>query len=407
MANSITPTDVYAIVNAAANEMFGKNATIQAVNTTTFATVGEAMLRTGYENTLNALSVVMERTYMAIRPYTHKFSIMDYNDDMYGAIRRKISFFYDGAEASQNFNTNLSAEQLDDGKSIDHYTIRKRYPLEINFAGLKVLQRHFTRFEEQLKIAFHSEAEFSAYIAGIMKEVGNEREALIEAENRLLVLNHIGGVYNTGTAGMKINLTSAYNEKYGTTYTSAQLRTTYLKEFLAFMVSTIKYASRMLTEQNTLYHLTPVKNNDAGEALTLLRHTPMNRQKLFLLAPLMIDAEANVLPEIFNDRYLSIENYEAVNYWQNPNDPGAISVTPNQLNVTTGQSMDGAAVTAPYIVGLLFDRDALAVNWKLDKVRTTPINAAGDYYNTYYHWVKNYTDDFTENSILLYMEDEE
>ena len=33
MANSLTPTDVYAIVNAMSAEMFGQNATLTAFNT--------------------------------------------------------------------------------------------------------------------------------------------------------------------------------------------------------------------------------------------------------------------------------------------------------------------------------------------------------------------------------------
>ena len=40
MANTLTPTDVYAIVNAMAAEMYGANNSLQAVNTSTFATVG-------------------------------------------------------------------------------------------------------------------------------------------------------------------------------------------------------------------------------------------------------------------------------------------------------------------------------------------------------------------------------
>ena len=408
MANVMTPVDVYTVVNAMAQSMFGANTAIQAVDTSSFVSVGEAMLRSGYENTLNALGMQIARTLFAVRPYSGKFGLINQIDAEYGAIIRKISYFYDGAEQSTDWNTNLAAEQLDDGNSIDHYKIRKRYPLEINFSGNKVLQKSFTRFRKQLKIAFRSEEEFSNYYAGLMVEIANEIRIIQETENRLTVLNHIGGVYNTGTTRMKVNLTAGFNTKFGTTYTSAQLRSEHLKDFLAYMVSTIKYTSDLLEEASTVFHLTPVKHKDDGTTvLQLLRHTPKSMQRLFLLRPLMLDAEAMVLPEIFNDNYLKIENYEGVNFWQDLSNPGSISVTPNQLNATTGASETGTAVTNPYIVGLMFDRDALATNYKVDDVVTTPVNAAGDYYNTYYHWCKNYLDDFTENSVLFYMEDGE
>ena len=41
MANTFTPTDVYGIVNAMQKEMFGSEPTVQAIDTTTFGTVGE------------------------------------------------------------------------------------------------------------------------------------------------------------------------------------------------------------------------------------------------------------------------------------------------------------------------------------------------------------------------------
>lgn len=405
MANVMTPVDVYAVVNSMAESMFGAETSLKAKDTSTFVTVGEAMLRQGYENTLNALSLAMGRAILAVRPYTGKFRIITRTEQEYGAIKRKISYFYDPAEPSQDWNTDITNNQLFDGKSIDHYKIRKRYPLEIHFVGLKVIQKHFTRFREQLKLAFRNEEEFGRYYYGLLVEVNNELELMRESENRLHVLNHIGAVYNTGSATMKVDLTDGFNKKFGTSYTSAQLRSEHLKEFLAYMVSVIKYTSRMMTEFNTLYHLTPKKTNDAGEDLVLLRHTPMADQRLLLLEPLMIDAESLVLPQIFNDQYLKIANYEGVNYWQNPVDPGAVQVTPNQLNVSTGASETGSAVNIPYVVGMLFDRDALVTAYHMEDVLTTPVNAAGNYYNTFYHWAKDYQDDLTENTVIFYMAD--
>lgn len=406
MANTLIPTDVYQIVNQTAKAMFGADTNIQAVDTSTFVAVGEAMLRQGYENTLNALNMMIGNTIIAVRPYSGKFKIISETEQEYGAITRKISFFYDGAEASQDWNTNINDKQLSDGSSVDHYKIRKQYPLEINFAGIKALQKHYTRFKTQLKVAFRSEDEFAKFYVGLAQEVANELEILMEAENRALVLNHIGALYDTGNTRMKVNLTEAFNTARNTTYTTAQLLNEHLKEFLAFFVETVKNTSDLMEEANVLFHLTPRKTNDAGEELMLLRHTPKEYQKLILYAPLIRSAEANVLPEIFHDGYLRLKNYEKVTYWQNPNSPASVSVKANEFDVSTGQSKDAAkAANIPYVVGMLFDRDALAVNYFLDDVDTTPDNAAGRYYNTFYHWAKQYNADFTENAVLFYMQD--
>ena len=76
MANVMTPVDVYAVVNSMAESMFGSETSLKAKDTSTFVTVGEAMLRQGYENTLNALSLAMGRAIFAVRPYTGKFKII-------------------------------------------------------------------------------------------------------------------------------------------------------------------------------------------------------------------------------------------------------------------------------------------------------------------------------------------
>lgn len=111
------------------------------------------------------------------------------------------------------------------------------------------------------------------------------------------------------------------------------------------------------------------------------------------------------MPSLFNDSYLRLENYEGMEFWQNPNVPAAVDIVPNQLDVATGQSANGTRVQLNYVLGLLFDRDALATTVKLEDVITTPVNAKGDYYNTVYHWAYMFKQDQTENMILYYMAD--
>ena len=137
MANTLTPTDVYGIVNAMNQEMFGPNATITAINTSTFVAVGEAMLRAGTTNTLDALSAVIgPNLQFGVRPYIGKFKIILKTPAEWGGIQRKISYYAKGMQQSGNFNTNLAGTQLDDGSSIDPWIISKKYPLEINVCGL-------------------------------------------------------------------------------------------------------------------------------------------------------------------------------------------------------------------------------------------------------------------------------
>lgn len=406
MANVLNPVDVYTIVNTMSKNMFGSQA-IQAVDTSSFVTVGETMMRSGVENTLNALGLVVGRTIVAVRPYDAKFSLSEYDDSSWGAIQRKISYYWDGCEQAGDWNTTTNADQLKDGQSVDHYKIRKRYPLEVRFAGLKVLEKSYTTWLYQLERAFKSEAEFSAFFVGQVTQVRNELAMIKEAENRAQVLNQIGAIHNVGSAKQKVNLTKEFNTAKGTSYTSAQLRNDYLKDFTAFFIARLKNDMDMLTNNTDVYHLTPAKQDDSGNTLTLLRHTPMADQRLYLYKPLLRDVETMVMPSIFNDQYLKAPQYEGVMYWQSPSSPAAVSVTPNQLDAATGQSKTGDAVSLDYVVGLLYDKDAMGTHYCIDRVLTTPVNAKGAYYDTYYHWGKDYQADMTENCILYYMADDE
>lgn len=408
MANTTLPVDIHAVVNSLIAQAGG--GALAATDTSSMITVAQAAQIYGQETLLNALSLQVGRTLIAIRPYEADDLGVEVDNMAYGQISRKISYYANDFEAEQSWNTAASGAgyTLKDGESVDHYKIKKQYPLEMQFGGNKVLQKHITRWLYQLDVAFRSNEDLARFIAGLSIENQNEIAKMKEARNRAILLNFIGGLYNIGTARSKVNLTKEYNTKHGTNYTSEQLRTTYLKEFLAFLVSHIQYDSDLMAKDTELFHLTPAKTDDLGSTLHLYRHTPKDEQRLCLLAPLLYDAEANVLSQVFHDGYLKLDNYRRIVYWQSAESgkEGNINVTPNQLNVADGTTITGAAVTTPYIVGIMYDRAALMSTYHLDRTITTPDNAGGAYVNTYYHWANDYTNDFTENAILYYMEDE-
>ena len=403
MANSLTPIDVYGIVNAMSQEMFGANATIQALDTSSFVSVGEAMLRTGYTTTLDSLSNVIGRTIFAVRRYNGKFKLILKTPAEWGGIERKISFYAKPMQQSGNWNTNIAGTQLDDGSSIDPWIISKKYPLELNTCGVKTIEYQVTVFRKQLRLAFTSEAAFSDFLSAMMVDVANDLESKVEAENRLMVINAIGATYNVGAARSAVNLVTEYNAKYGTTLTATDLMTTNLPDLMAFFVSRLEGDMRLMEERNELFHIYPARNDDSGNALQLLRHTPAEDRRLILYEPLFRDEAKNVFPSLFNTSELRIENYEPVEYWQNVNDPMAVDIVPNQLDTATGQSDTGSRVQLDYVLGILFDRDAITASVKFESANSTQLNARGLYTNQFWHFAQNYKLDQTENMILYYL----
>ena len=415
MARSLTARDCHALMNLLVKEATGQDATIQAVDSSTFVSAGETVLATGTENVLNALSLVLGRTFMAVRPYNAKLALINaVNTGEYAHRMRKISFYSREAQASGDWNTQLYTNLADgftNGQNIDDGTAQSTksmweqnqpVPLEMNFAGQSVWEDSTTVYEYQLQQAFRSEADFAEFVGGIMTERGNDIESQKEAFNRMTLLNFMAGVYDLNQSGSVVNLTAEFNTEFGTAYTSAQLRSTYLKEFCMFLASRIKIDSDMLTNRSQKAHWVPAK-----EGYTLLRHTPKDRQRLMLYNPLMIKTQAYVFPELFNDQYLKMDNYEGVMFWQNENDPSAIKVTPAIPDTTglTGVQTAGDTVTLDYVVGMLYDVDALMIDYQLERSATTPLEARKGYRNLWWTFSKNAINDFTENAIIYIMAD--
>lgn len=415
MARNLTPRDCYALINLMVKEATGQDATIQAVDPSTFVSVGETILNTGYENTLNAISMVLGRTMMAVRPYKAKLYLINaLNSGLYANRIRKISYYAREAEPSGAFNTQLymnHAMGYDNGNNAGSSTAsmwvqNQPVPLELNFAGSSTWQDSTTVYEWQLQQAFRDESSFGSFVAGILTEKGNDIESQKEAFNRITMLNFMAGIYDlNAVTGGAINLTAAYNAKFGTSKLTADLLTTDFKDFLEFFVSTVRTISDTLTNRSKKYHWSPAKVID-GVNYYLLRHTPKSKQRFLLNAGFWRDAESRVMPEIFNEQYLDINNFEAIEFWQNEFEPTKISVTPAIPDISDPtEQTAGAAVTLSYVLGLIYDEDALMTDYQLDTVNTTPLEARKGYRNTWYTFRKNAINDFTENGVLLYMAD--
>lgn len=414
MARTLTPLDCYALINAISAEITGQEPTLQAVDTSTFISVGESVLAHGVENTLNALSMVLGRTFMAVRPYEAKLNIFNViNSGLYSNRMRKISYYSKWAEPSGAFNTDLytnHANGYDNGSNSGNslptmWEQNQPIPLELNFGGRSVWDDSITIYEDQLQVAFRGEDEFARFMSGIMTEKGNDIETQKEAYNRATLLNYLAGIYdlNSVNGGAAIDLALGFNTTFGTAYTRTQLLTTYYKEFLEYVISEIKKISNFMTNRSAKWHW-PVDRTIGSDTYKILRHTPKSKQRLIMYRPFWIDAEARVLPEIFHDQRLEAPQYEGVDFWQNEANGPSIDVTPAVPNTSNPATQTaGAQVQLDYVLGVLYDEDAIMIDYQLDAAYSTPIEARKRYRNLWWHFAKNSINDFTENGVLLYI----
>ena len=423
MARSFTPKDAHALMNELLKQATGQKA-IAVVDSSSFVSAGELVLSTGMENVFNALNIVLNRLVVASRPYDAKMRIVGAKEvGAFSNRARKISFYSQFALPDGSHNTDLYTNLAQGYTSGDNggastksqWEQHKPMPLEMNFGGTNVWQYCITNYEDQIKLAFRDDAEFAKFVAGYLQEHANDIAQEQEGFYRMTLLNRMAMTYDMSAdmPGSVIDMTAAFNNYFGTSYTATQLRTTYLKEFLEFFVATVREVSDYMEERTAKYHWS-VPKTIGGDTYYIPRHTPKSRQKLVLYTPLFNKAKAMVLPEIFNPEYLSIENYEGVTFWQNDysdlddaNRP-KINVTPAIIETDStdpayGTQIAGTAVSLDYVIGFLFDDDAVLAEMQLDRVDTTPLEARKHYRNTWNTFAKNAISDPTENAVLFYM----
>lgn len=420
MARDLTVKDAYVLMNAVAKQATGQT-NITVVDASTFVSAGEKVLATGMDNVFNAITTVLNRTIVAARPYKARLDLMEEtNTGAYSTLVREISFYSQDALPSGYFNTDLYTNLADGftaGQNPDtgnnpqstksQWEQHQAMPMELFFGGSSTWQDCVTLYEEKVKQAFRSPEDFNAFVSGYLTEHANDIETQREAWNRVNLLNKIGSVYDMQELmpGSVINLTKAFNDRFGTSYTSAQLRSTYMEQFLKFFVSTFKNVSDFMTERSANYHWS-VPKVVGDKTYKVLRHTPYANQRVYLYEPLFTEARAWVMPDIFNPDRLDIKKqYQPVTYWQSVNDRAAVKVTPAVVDPNTGLQKAGTAVDLPYVVGMITDERGLVTNMGFEVARTTPVEARKGYRNTWLTFLKNSMNNNTHNCVLFIMKD--
>ena len=385
--NTMSFEDASAVLNNIRQQVTGV-ASIAPVNTAEFVSVGTTLLQSGYDPVLNAITQMVTKTIFSIRPYSRKFGGIKVDSEMWGSIVRKL------AVADKPFEPNAEFD-LVDGQSIDHYKVNKPDVLELKFYGAEDFAKSYTIFKDQLNNAFTGVAEFSRFMAMVVQNVSDMIEQNFESIARMIIANYVGGkkVANNGV----IHLLTEYNAETGLSLTSTTVYApSNFGDFMKWVYARIATLTSLMTERSTEFQI-----NVTGKPIT--RHTPFEYQKVYLYAKLLNDMNARVLADTYHYDFIEYADVEAVNYWQSIETPMSIDVTPNYLDAD-GTIKTGAEQNISNLVGVIFDREALGYTVMNEWSATTPLNASGGYWNTFYHFLMKWWVDYSEKGIILLLD---
>ena len=401
MANDLSFNQLSTVLTAITNQATGVN-NIAPVDTSSFVTVAQTALKTGYDPLTTAISQVLSKTIFSVRPYTRKFKGLNVSNQRYGNHVRKLLTIDKPFEDDDRL-------KLVDGESIDQYKVNKPKVLQTNFYGANQYQKSVTIYKDQLDCAFSSPDEFGSFISMVMQNASDMIEQAHEETARATINNLISGIYDAevktqtplaqANGGKRaINLLKLYNQMNGGTLTVNDVfKTANFESFVKFAFSTINTIADLMTDRNTLF-------SSQLADYTIIRHTPKDKMKFYLYTDLVNKINSEVYSTVFNPDFLKLVDFERVNFWQSALDPSSIKNKPVVLKEDGTLSSASNAVEIKNVFGVLFDEEAAGYTTVNEWSQPSPFNARGGYYNQFWHFTDRYWNDFTENAVIFYLE---
>lgn len=363
---------------------------ITALSDTHFISVANVALGINPDDLLNAISQVISRTIFSIRPYNRKFAGLFVDNMKWGNHVRKINI------GDKDWEQNVSYD-LVDGQSIDADIVSKPDILQTNFYGQCIYSKHYTIFRDQLNIALQNEKEFERFYTMLVQNTMDMIEQCHENTARATIANLIGGKVKSDTTNV-IHLVTEYNDVTGLALDSDTVKKPEnFVPFYKWAFSRIKTISGFFTERSLQYHVNITGHN-------IMRHTPVQNQRLYLYTPEMNNVESSVFSSVFNEQYLKMMDYEGVNFWQSIKTPMGINVKARYITTSGTIASDDEGTATSNIFGVLMDEEAAGITTYGARTATTPYNARGEYMNVWWHFNDRYWNDFTENAVVFLLD---
>ena len=396
--NSLSFQQCSTVLTSLVKQATGRDVVVST--TPDFISVAQTALSLPKDIIYNTLSDVLARTIFAIRPYDSRFMGLEKDLPTWGGYMRKLSIIEDDWDDSKAYawpvayDSTQTGHETGDGYSVDQYVIKKRGVQQTNFIGQSVFQDHYTVFDDQLETAFRGPEEFGSFLAMMTTYMSNKIELAKDGLSTGLISNLIGTLLVENNSARVVKLLTEYNSLTGGEYTAS---TIFLPDnfgpFMKYCYGRIASIANKFRAMSTMYQTKISSQNIA-------RHTPYDKQHLYILDDDRYAMESRVLADTFHDNYLSLADVESIPFWQGIATPDKVIVKPTYTNTSGEVTTAGSAKTQTGVFALLFDTDA--AGWAMVHQNVFPArNGAGEYPNFWYNMRLRCFQDNTEKAVVF------
>lgn len=241
--------------------------------------------------------------------------------------------------------------------------------------------------EVQLKESFTNATAMNRFYSMIENRIATSMTIYIDSLIMRTINNFMAEKMYAGNG--VIDLLAGYNEGQETPISAAAAMRS--KEFLRYAALTISLFVDRFRAPSANFNI--MDGDDMN-----ITFTPREYAHLVLHSDLAKAMEVYLQSDTYHDELVKIGEYETVPFWQIQGDKYQLANT-SRIDVKLASDKTHT-VDRNYVVGVLFDRDALGV--LNDNRRTTnSYNANGEYWNNFYKVDTSYFNDLAENGIIF------
>ena len=343
--------------------------------------IGKAVFNNNWrDNYVKAMINRIGREVFVDRTYTGYAPSVLRDAWEYGSIMAKTRCKIFDAKANPSWS-------LESGQTVNQFEFTPPTIYE-KFYNTKVGWQIDCSFTEvQLRESFTSAAAMNRFYSMIENRIATSMTIYTDSLIMRTINNFIAEkIYASNGV---IDLLAEYNAGLDTPITAAAAMRS--KEFLRFAALTISLFVDRFRAPSANFNVPDT--DDAN-----ITFTPREYAHLVLHTDLAKAMEVYLQSDTYHDELVRIGEYETIPYWQIQGDKYQLANT-SRIDVKLASDKTHT-VDRNYIIGVLFDRDAIGV--LNDNRRTTSAyNANGEYWTNFYKVDTSYFNDLAENGLIF------
>lgn len=318
--------------------------------------------------------VFVDRTYEGYAPNVLRDSWE------YGSIMSKTRCKIFDAKANPSWN-------LEKGQTVNQFEFCPPDVTQMFYNAKEAWQIDCSFTEVQLRESFTSPAAMNRFISMIENRIQTSMTIYIDSLIMRTINNFMAEKIKRGNG--IVDVLTPFNALRVSPLTPEEASLD--KDFYRFFAYKVKqYVER--------FRAPSVKFNDNGDDPNVT-FTPRDYAHLVIHSDLSTGMEVFLQSDTYHNDLVKIGEFETVPFWQTQGENYELAET-SRINVKV--SSDGTIVDKNFIVGVLFDRDALGVLNDNRRV-TSAYNANGEYWTNFYKIDTSHFNDLAENGIIFVM----